>query len=62
MTVVSAGDDLEHEHHRIHHQGARVELDEGRTDRRQHDLGIEQGRDGHPLAQRGGGIHRGVSE
>ena len=55
------GDHLEDEHHRVLEEGPRVELDEGRTDRRPHDLGIEQGRDGHLLAQ-GGGRHEGNSE
>ena len=45
------GDDLEHEHHRVLHQRARIELDEGRADRGHHDLRIEQGRDRHALAQ-----------
>ena len=44
------GDDLEHEHHRILDQRPRIELDEGRADRRHHDLGIEQRRHRHPLA------------
>ena len=44
------GDDLEHEHHRVLHQGARVELDEGGRDGWSHDLGIEQGRNRHAFA------------
>src|SRR5262249_10259125 len=44
------GDDLEHEHHRVLDQRPRIELDEGRADRRNHDLGIEQRRDRHALA------------
>ena len=32
------GDDLEHEHHRVLDQRPRIELDEGRADRRHHDL------------------------
>src|SRR5262249_9344850 len=44
------GDDLEHEHHRILDQRARIELDESRADRRHHDLGIEQRRNRHALA------------
>ena len=55
------GDDLEHEHDRILHQGPRIELDEGRADRRNHDLGIEQRRDRHAFAQLRG-FHRRDSE
>jgi hypothetical protein len=44
-------DDLEHEHHRILHQRPRIELDEGGADRRHDDLGIEQRRYRHALAQ-----------
>ena len=51
------GDDLEHEHHRVLHQRARIELDEGGADRRHDDLRIEQRRNGHALAQ-GRGFHR----
>ena len=50
-------DDLEHEHHRVLHQRARIELDEGGADRRHDDLRIEQRRNGHALAQ-GRGFHR----
>ncbi len=45
------GDDLEHEHDRILHQRARIELDEGGADRRHDDLRIEQRRYRHALAQ-----------
>ncbi len=45
------GDDFEHEDHRILDQSGRVELGESLADRRQHDLGIDQRRDRHPLAQ-----------
>jgi hypothetical protein len=44
------GHDLEHEHDRIADQRARIELDESRTGRRQHDLGIEQRRGRRSLA------------
>ena len=45
------GHDLDHEHHRVLDHHPRIELDEGRADRRQHDLRIEQRRDRHPLVQ-----------
>ncbi len=45
------GDDLEHEHHRVLHERAWIELDERGADRRQHDLRIEQRRNRHALAQ-----------
>ena len=51
------GDHLEHEHNRILHQASRIELDEGRADRRSHDLGVEQRRDRHLFAHMRG-IHR----
>jgi len=51
------GDDFQNEHHRILHQRARIELDEGRANRRRHDLRIEQRRYRHTLAQVGG-FHR----
>ena len=42
---------LDHEHHRILHHGAWIELGEGRADGGQDDLGIGQRRDRHPFAQ-----------
>ena len=54
------GHDLEHEHHRVLHQRPRVELREGRADRRHDDLGIEQRRGRRALA-RCGGFHRSVA-
>ena len=47
-------DDLEHEHHRVLDQRARIELDECRADGRDDDLGVEQGRYRHLLAECGG--------
>ena len=54
-------DDLEHEHHRILDQRARIELDEGGADGRHDDLRIEQRRYRHALAQ-DRGFHRSDSE
>ena len=45
------GDDLQHEHHWILDQRAWIELDECGADRGQDDLGIEQRRYRHALAQ-----------
>ena len=45
------GDDLDHEHHRVLHHQARVELGEGRADCGHDDLGIGQRCDRRPLAQ-----------
>ena len=45
------GDHLDHEHHRVFHHDARIELGKGRADRRQDDLGIGERRHRHPLAQ-----------
>ena len=55
------GDDFEHEHHRILHQRARIELDERGTNGGHDDLRIEQRRGWHALAQ-GRAFHRGDSE
>ena len=49
-------DDLEHEHDRILDQDPRVELGECRSDCRNDDLGVQQGRYRHPLAK-GGSFH-----
>ena len=54
-------DDLEHEHDGILHERPRIELDERRTDRRDHDLRVEQGRHRHLFANVGG-FHRRNSE
>ena len=45
------GDDLDHEHDRILHQGPWIELGKSRADRRNDDLRIGQRGYGHPLAQ-----------
>src|SRR6185369_17904279 len=42
--------DLKHEHHGVLDQRGRVELDKSLTDRRDHDLGVQQRRHRHPLA------------
>ncbi len=45
------GHDLDHEHHRVLDQSARIELGERRADRRDDDLGIGQCGHGRPLAK-----------
>ena len=45
------GDDFQHEHHRVLDQRSRIKLDEGGADGRHDDLGIEQRRYRHALAE-----------
>jgi hypothetical protein len=48
------GDDLKNEHHRVLDQYTRVEFHECRTDRRNDDLGIEEGGERYALTKRCG--------